>query len=698
MNARLLKPLLLSLSVTLALGACQREAAPPAAPAAPASTAQPAAAPAELPPLARFAVSDLDPSTPACVDLDAHVNGTWLAANPVPPDRTTWGSFEMLDERSMAVQRQLAEQAAAAEGSGVEKLVGDVWASGMDVDAIEAAGLAPIQPMLDAIDAIASPEAVAGFVRDAQRRGLALLVGFGPVADFRNPDMNMGYVAPQAFGLPDKTYYFDDDKADKRADYVAHVARTLQLTGVEADEAQRQAEAIMALETRLAGKSRSTEEMSRDVSLYYNPVSVAEADALSPNFPWSRFFEAQGIAQPEAFSLAIPEFHQELSAAIGDTDLATWRAYLRYHLVDDLSPYLPEAFAEENFAFYGRSLRGQQEIEPRWKRVLGAIEGNVGEALGQLYVRENFPPEAKARMEALVENLGAAMRTRIENLDWMSGETKARALEKWASFTPKIGYPENWRDWSGLSTSRDSYVANALAAMAFNHAWQLSKVGQPVDRREWQMTPQTVNAYYNPLANEIVFPAAILQPPFFDMDADDALNYGGIGAVIGHEMTHGYDDQGARFGPTGAFENWWTPEDAAGFKARTGQLVAQFDEYEAIDGQHVNGNLTLGENIADLGGLAVAYDAMKRAQGEGFTDPMIDGHTQDQRFFMNWATVWRRNFNDDELRMRLRNDPHAPARFRAIGAPSNLPAFAEAFGCGPGDPMVRDGERRVVIW
>src|SRR5690606_27106085 len=380
-----------------------------------------------------------------------------------------------------------------------------------------------------------------------------------------------------------------------------------------------------------------------------------------------------------------------------DADPATWRAYLRFHTVDGAAPYLADEFAQEHFNFYSATLRGQKEMKERGKRVLDTIEDQAGEALGQMYVQVAFSPEAKARMETLVDNLSQALKARIESLEWMSDETKARALEKWASFTPKIGYPDKWRDWAGLETNRDSYIGNVLAANEFNYKWNLAKIGKPVDRTEWGMPPQMVNAYYNPLQNEIVFPAAILQPPFFDANADDPLNYGGIGAVIGHEMTHGYDDQGSRFDATGKFQNWWSDADAKGFLARTDKLVQQFNGYEAAPGLHVNGKLTLGENIADLGGLATAYDAMKRAT-EGTEDPMIDGLTRDQRFFANWATVWRRNFTAEELKVRIATDPHAPANFRAIGAPSNLPAFAEAFQCASGDPMVREGDARVVIW
>ena len=380
-----------------------------------------------------------------------------------------------------------------------------------------------------------------------------------------------------------------------------------------------------------------------------------------------------------------------------DVPVAQWQAYLRTHAIDGLSPYLSDAFANERFDFFGKTLRGQQEQKPRWKRVMDAVEGSAGEALGQMYVKEYFPAESKAAMEQLVQNLRTALKARLENLDWMGADTKTKAMAKWDSFMPKIGYPDKWRAWDGLATTRGDYAGNVLAAMKFNHDWNMGKIGKPVDRTEWAMTPQTVNAYYNPLQNEIVFPAAILQPPFFDGKADDALNYGGIGAVIGHEMTHGFDDQGSRFGPNGNFENWWSQEDASGFKSLTNKLVQQFDGYEAMPGKYVNGKLTLGENIADLGGLAIAYDAYQRALG-GKPANILEGLSGDQRFFANWATVWRRNFTPDELSVRLTTDPHAPANFRAIGAPSNMSTFAKAWSCKAGDRMVRSGDQQVVIW
>ncbi|WP_174754983.1 M13 family metallopeptidase [Arenimonas daejeonensis] len=698
MTLRSIKPLTLALAVTVALAACQKTEAP----AETAATPEPAKPLVDLAtlktPVISFQAADLDSNIAACTDLNGFVNGKWLAANPVPADRTTWGSFELLAERSLEIQQKLVENLAAqTDASGTAKLIGDVWATGMDEATINAAGLTPIQAYLDEIAALDSAESIAALMRVSYARGQGFVFGFGPSPDFKNSTINIAYAGQAGLGLPDREYYFDDKHASVREAYVAHIGNILKLAGADEATATAQAKDVMAFETRLAKVSMSSEELSRDVSKYYNPVSIADADALTPNFKWSTFFESQGLTQPEMFSLAQPDFHKEVNAMLADVPVATWQAYLRYQTIDSAAPFLADEFAQENFNFYGKTLRGQQEMQPRWKRVLNTINGQMGEALGQEYVEVAFSPEAKARMQTLVGNLSEALKARIEGLDWMGEDTKAKALEKWAAFTPKIGYPDKWRDWSGLQTARDSYVGNLIAASEFNYKFNLAKIGQPVDKTEWGMSPQTVNAYYNPLANEIVFPAAILQPPFFDANADDALNYGGIGAVIGHEMIHGYDDQGSRFDAKGNFENWWSEKDKIGFEERTGKLVAQFDAYESIEGLHVNGKLTLGENIADLGGLAVAYDALQRElQTKKVAE--IDGYGQDQRFFMNWATVWRRNFKPEELKVRLTTDPHAPANFRAIGAPSNLPAFAAAFGCKEGDAMVRAGDAKVAIW
>ncbi len=698
LHASFPRALALSLAVATAIGGAILAAPQPADAAKSGAPAGLKLDESALPPFNQFRATDLDGAKSACTDFSGHVNGKWLASNPIPGDRTSWGAFEMLAERSIAVQRQLAEQSAKnANANGVQKIVGDFWATGMDEAKINAQGITPLKGRLAEIDSVRDPASIAEYLRKAFARGEGQLFGFGPSPDFKDSSMNIAYVSQAGLGLPDVEYYRKDEHKEKLAAYEKHIAKVLELSGVAAADAAKQAKDVLAFETRLAKASKSSEELSRDVSLYYNPISPAAADQLTPNFPWTRFFESQGIAAPKMFSFAIPDFHKEVDKMIADVPAAQWKSYLRFHLVDAYSPYLSQEFAEERFNFYSKTLRGQKEMLPRWKRVLRTIEDQAGEALGQMYVQVAFPPESKAQMRTLVDNLSAALKVRLENLEWMSPDTKKKALEKWATFTPKIGYPDKWTDLSGLKTSRTSYVENIWSATEFNYRYNLAKIGKPVDKTEWGMTPQTVNAYYNPQQNEIVFPAAILQPPFFDPKADAPRNYGGIGAVIGHEMIHGYDDQGSRFGPTGNFENWWTDADAKGFKALTDKLVAQFNAYEAAPGKFVNGNLTLGENIADLGGLAVAYDAMKRATA-GSADPMLEGLSRDQRFFMNWGTVWRRNFTPQELSVRLVTDSHAPANFRAIGAPSNHPGFAAAFQCKSGDTMVRDGEKRIAIW
>ena len=647
----------------------------------------------------------LDPAqfatdTNACADLNAYVNATWLKTNPVPADRTAWGTFEVLGEKSLETQHQIVQEAGASKAAAgsIERKIGDFYATGTDAEALNKAGAAPLRPYLAEIEAIDDAGSLAAYLRASYAKGQGGLFGFFGTPDFKNSDMVIAYASQGGLSLPERAYYLEDkeDYLRIRKAFVEHVARTLALTGVPADAAATQAEAVLAFETRLAKASLSPVEL-RDPSKFYNPVSLAEADKVTPHFSWPAFFDAQGLQRPPMFSLAQPGFFAELDAMMASVPMADWKAYLRYQTANSAAPYLGDAFVEENFGFYNKALRGQEEMRPRWKRVLGTINSSMGEALGQLYVARTFPPESKAAALELVQNLSKALKLRIEKLDWMGEETKEKALEKWAAFTPKIGYPDKWRSWDGLEVRRDSYLDNVVRAAEFNYKWQLSKIGKPVDKTLWGMSPQTVNAYYNPLQNEIVFPAAILQPPFFDALADPALNYGGIGAVIGHEMLHGYDDKGSQFDASGNFQNWWTDADRAAFEQRTAKLVSQFDAYEAIDGLNVKGELTLGENIADLGGLSVAYDAFRMATANQKLQP-IDGLTPDQRFFANWAVVWRRNFTPEELKVRLNTDSHAPSNFRAIGAPSNMPEFAQAYECIAGDTMVRGDKERVVIW
>ena len=700
MNVRSLAPLGLTLAIAASLAGCgTSESATPAANAA--ADAKPTFDLSQIKtPLISLNAADLDPAISACTDLNAFVNQKWLKANPVPGDQTTWGSFEILRERSLEVQHALVQQAAAsqAKAGSVEAKIGDLWKTGNDEAGIEAAGLTPLQPQLERIAALNDTAAITAYLRDSQAQGQGVLFSLFANADYKDSGTVIAYVGQGGLGLPEKGYYTDAAQAEIRQAYVAYITELLTLSGVDAAQAAEQAKAVMAFETRLAKASLSRIEL-RDPAKRYNPLSAAQADALTPNFSWTALFDTLKVPAAQKFSLAQPDFFREVNAMLADVPASTWQAYLRFHTLDDAAPYLGSRIEKANFAFYGTTLRGQQEMQPRWKRVLEAVNTGMGEALGQLYVDAVFPAESKEQMQHLVDNLSAALKVRLEQLPWMGEETKKKALEKWASFTPKIGYPDKWRDWSGLQTRADSFLGNMQAARAFNYRYMLDKIGKPVDRTEWGMSPQTVNAYYNATKNEIVFPAAILQPPFFDAKADPALNYGGIGAVIGHEMMHGYDDSGSQFAANGNFDNWWTDADRKAFTERTDQLVAQFDGYESVPGVFVKGKLTLGENIGDLGGLTVAYDALQMALKENpASNTPVDGYTQDQRFFMNWATVWRRNFTDGELRVRLNTDPHAPANFRANGAPSNMPAFAAAFQCKPGQPMVRADDARVVIW
>jgi len=699
MSFRNIVPLALTAAITLALSVQG-----PSAVAAPAGTAPAATTKFDLSrvdaPKVAFNIADLDPSIAACDDLNGFVNASWLKANPVPSDRTSWGSFEVLGERSLAVQHALVQQLAAGQpaAGSIEAKLADIWRTGSDEAAIDRAGITPLKPQLKAIEALHDAPSIAAWLRGRYAQGQGFLFSFGANADYKNSEQVIAYAGQGGLGLPERGYYFDEAQAKIRDAYVQYIARVLALSGVKPALAAQQAKDVMAFETRLANASLSRIEL-RDPAKRYNPVSAAQANAITPHFDWAAFFDTLKVPAADKFSLAQPGYFAELDRMLADTPAATWQAYLRFHAVDEAAPYLATPFEQAHFDFYNKTLRGQQEMLPRWKRTLEAVNDGMGEALGQLYVEAAFPPESKVEMQRLVQNLSVALKARLEKLDWMSDATKKRALEKWASFTPKIGYPDKWRDWSGLQTSGSSFLANMEAAQAFNYRYRLDKIGKPVDRTEWGMTPQTVNAYYNATKNEIVFPAAILQPPFFDPKADPALNYGGIGAVIGHEMMHGYDDSGSQFDAKGNFDSWWTEQDRKLFTGRTDQLVAQFDGYEAAPGLHVKGKLTLGENIGDLGGLTVAYDALQMAlKQDPSLDRKVDGYTQDQRFFMNWATVWRRNFTDGELKVRLNTDPHAPANFRAIAAPSNMPAYAKAFQCKAGDGMVRDGKDRVVIW
>lgn len=646
-----------------------------------------------------FDVSELDTNTSACADLNAFVNAKWIAANPIPADQTRWGAFLTLREKSLNEQHAIAEAAAknieaTAKGSNEQK-IGRFYRSGMDEVAIEKAGYTPLKSELAKIDALKHVDDITAYLRESYATGRGNLFFFAAGADYKDASTQIAYAGQGGLGLPTPDYYTKPDYAALRDAYVTHIANLLELVGIPKIEAEKQAKQTMAIETRLAKASLSPVEL-RDPANQYNFVTVAEADKLTPHFPWLKFIEAQHADVKKGFSLSQPKFFVEFDKMLAEVPIADWRAYLRAHAIDAAADYLSKSFQNEQFAFYGQTLSGQKEIKARWKRVLGATNDAMGMALGELYVKENFPPEAKKRMRVLVDNLRQALKTRLQNIDWMSSETRQKALAKWETFLPKIGYPDKWRDWAGLEIG-DNYFGNVVLAAKFNYTYNIAKIGKLTDRYEWGMTPQTVNAYYNPTDNTINFPAAILQSPFFDLKADDAINYGGIGGVIGHEIIHGFDDEGSQFDEKGNHANWWTKEDRAKFDARTEKLVQQFDGYSPLPNIHVNGKLTLGENIADLGGITIAYDALQLAL-TGSAKEKIDGFTQEQRFFMNWARIWRGQTRPERLRVQIDADPHSPEMFRAIGAPSNLDAFAAAFQCNSDDPMMRSGDKQVRIW
>jgi putative endopeptidase len=643
---------------------------------------------------------NLDTTTPACKDFYQHANGSWLKNNPIPAQYPAWGISNEMRERNLLILKEILETSAkskAESGSNAQK-IGDFYASGMDEAGIEKAGYTPIEADLNKINAAKTNDDIIALVNAWHAQGLGFLFDFEPEADLKNSSMNIAYAGQGGLGLPERDYYLRDDEESKtlRTKYLAHVVKTLTLIGISEKDAKEQADWIMSIETRLAKASMDKVSL-RDPANFYNIVTVAQAEKHTPHFKWSVFFSALELPEIKTFSLAQPDFFTELDKMLAEVPTTHWQAYLRWHFADGASPYLSSAFVNENFEFSGKVLTGSKELRPRWKRVMDQTSGALGEALGQLFVARTFPPEAKAKASELVENLRKALRVRLQNLKWMSDETKQKAFAKLEAFRPKIGYPDQWRDYSKLAITRGHYLDNVRAAVAFEQKRKLAKVNQAVDKNEWHMTPQTVNAYYNPLQNEIVFPAAILQPPYFDPAMDDAVNYGAMGAIIGHEMLHGFDDQGSKFDAAGNMVNWWNEEDRKQFEAKTDELVKQFNAYEAVPGLKVNGALTLGENIADYGGLLVALDALKLALTDK-KQTKIDGFTQEQRFFLSWAQSWRRNSSPEAIKLQVNTDPHSPSNFRVIGPISNMSAFQQAFSCKETDAMVRSGEKRIDIW
>lgn len=638
---------------------------------------------------------NMDLSVRAQDDFYRHMNGKWLKEFELPADKSNYGSFtqlgEMSRERVQAIINEVSKME-NAQGSSEQKIA-DIYSGFMDTNTIDAKGIKPISEELAKINAISNRSEL------SQYMGYADIYASAPLSmvvfvDQKQSDQYAIYVGQSGLGLPNRDYYFkEDDKSQNIRDkYKQHITNMFTLAGVNGAEASMKT--VYAIEKDLA-KGQWTPIQNRDRDKTYNKLSFAELTAKVPNVDWNAWLTHSMIEKPEELIVTQPPYLDTLNEVIGKYSIEDWKKYYTWHLLTNASNYLSSDFENENFAFYGTVLTGTTEQEPRWKRGVDLVNGLTGELVGKVYVKKHFPPEAKERMVGMIENLRDAYGESIQNLTWMGDETKVKALDKLAKFDPKIGYPDVWRDYSNLNIAGDDLVANIKEATRFFTHRNRSKVGQPIDRTEWGMNPQTVNAYYNPTKNEIVFPAAILQAPFFNLVADEAVNYGGIGAVIGHEMGHGFDDQGSKYDGDGNLKNWWTEEDRKNFEVLTNKLVKQYDAFTVVDGTHVKGEFTQGENIGDLSGLSIAYKAFKA----NYTDNrIIDGYTPEQRFFMGWAQVWMRKYRDEELLRRIDVDPHSPSEFRANGILRNLPEFYEAFDVKPGDGMYLPADQRVKIW
>ena len=634
-------------------------------------------------------------------DFYRHVNGTWLKTTEIPADKSGWGAFAELRDSTLPQLRVIIESAAKdpnrKAGSEAQK-IGDLYASFMDEKKRDALGLKPLAADFARIAGLKNKQQIPALIAHFNRVGATAPYDFAIHQDAKDATRYIVDLTQSGLGLPDRDYYLKDDDAklkEVRAKYAAHIEKMLRMAGDKAAAAS--ARDIVALETALA-QVQWTKVANRDPVKTYNKVELHKLDALAPGYDWTSYLKAAGIDGKVRYVIVSqPSYLTGFGKVLQETSLATWKTYFRWHVLSSHATYLSTAYADENFAFYGTVLRGIPQQEPRWKRAIRLEERAIGEGLGKLYVAQHFPPANKARMEKLVGNLLEAYRQSIDTLDWMSPATKKEAQAKLATFMPKIGYPSKWRDYSTLAIKSDDLIGNVRRANVFEYQRNVDKLGKPIDREEWGMTPQTVNAYYNPELNEIVFPAAILQPPFFNAAADDAVNYGGIGAVIGHEISHGFDDQGAQYDGLGNLRDWWSKEDHEKFAAKTALLIKQYSAYSPLPGYQVNGELTLGENIADNAGLAIAYKAYKLSLA-GKEAPVIDGFTGEQRFFIGFGQVWRGKLRDQEMIVRVKTDPHSPPEFRGNGTLKNQPGFYSTFGVKEGDKMYLPPEQRVTIW
>lgn len=643
---------------------------------------------------------DMDLTVNPSENFYQYANGGWIKNNPLPDDRSSFGAFDALADRNEEQIKEIFSELSAQkneEGSVAQK-IGDFYALGMDTAKINSDGINPLKPEFEKVAALKTPADLSRHLNYLHQSGIGGLFNVFGMADSKNSQQVVTYLWQGGLGMPDRDYYTDDSPRanELRKAYVAHVKNMFALLGDDEQTAQSNAETVMAMETRLA-KASMTRLLMRDPLNYYNKTDLSGLEKMAPAYDWETYFKDAGLGDPGVIIVGQPGFYSEMSNMLTDVPMTDWKTYFRWHLIHEAAPYLSDDYVNENFAFYGKTLRGTPEMRPRWKRVQGTVDNALSEAIGQIYVQKYFPEAAKKRMLDLVENLRYALGKRIEALDWMSEETKGKAIEKLEAINVKIGYPDKWRDYSGLQVNKDSYVMNVLRSSKFEREYNLNKINKPVDRSEWGMPPQMVNAYYNPSMNEIVFPAGILQPPFFFMDADDAVNYGAIGVVIGHEMTHGFDDKGSMYDKVGNLNDWWTSEDKEKFKERTQILVDQFDKFVVLDDVHANGQLTLGENIADLGGLNIAFTAFMKAE-EGKELKKLDGYTPQQRFYLAYAHVWGQNIRDAEKLRLTKEDVHSLGEFRVNGPLPNIQDFYTAFNVKEGDAMYLPEQERAVIW
>ena len=646
-----------------------------------------------------FDINQIDSSVLVCEDFEKFAVGNWLKNNPIPESESRWGSFNVLHDANELKLRTIVEEASKqqSEKGTAMQLVGDFYTSALDSNKVNELGITPIQPFLDKIDEVTNSQELVETMAEMSKYGSGSIFSYYISIDSKNSSQYITYISQGGLGLPDKSYYKPKDERGETifAAYKKHIAALFVLAGDEQTTAEEKANSVIGIESELAANSMSRVER-RDPLKTYHKLTHEELQQLCTSINWEAYFNAAELNNIETVVVRQPDYIKFLDGALKRLPIEDWKTYMKFHLINDFSSNLSIEFEQQKFSFYATVLTGTNKMKPRWKRALAKSNGTVGELIGKLFVEKHFPTTSKQKVLDLIDNISSVFKERLQELEWMGDTTKMKALDKLNKFTYKIGYPDKWKDYSSVDIQANTLVQNIMNMNSFSYKENIGKLGKPIDKTEWKMNPQRINAYYSPVMNEIVFPAAILQPPFFNPDADDAINYGGIGAVIGHEFSHGFDDQGSKYDGNGNIANWWTDEDRANFSERTNKLVDQFSAYEVIEGNHVDGQLTLGENIADIAGLTLAYYALEKAM-EGKKDPMIDNYNYKQRFFLGWAQVWHTNIKDEALINKIKVDPHSPTRFRIIGPLTNMIAFQEAFGCSEGS-MIAPDSLRVSIW